>query len=314
MISFFDRIYLLLSKCKYSNTLVLILLRRFIKVTYNLIIPVYFIIRLLFFKKNSLKKKSIDLIVSMTSFKKRINKTWISVVSIFLQVTKPNRIILWLSIDEFSSIKQVPLLLKFLMRYGLEIKFCNSNYLGHKKYIHLEHNMINSIIITVDDDIIYNKYLISTLLDYHHNNANSICCSLAYVVKINDLGFEPYSYWPPALQNQYDNYVFPVGAGGVLYPPDFFKNFLFEFAVINDICLYADDIWLFVVSRYIGYKSLKVPFHSSYLPLIYLNNSTLYQSNVINKKNDIQLNNVYNYFKNVKNFNLLLFLNPESKC
>jgi hypothetical protein len=137
------------------------------------------------------------------------------------------------------------------------------------------------------------------------NNSNLVCATVAHKVLLSEGKFMPYSKWTPAKDMEIGSLVFPVGAGAVLYPPYFFNNFLFESEIIDKLCIYADDIWLYVVSRYLGFDSIKSKYKSAYLPILYSNNSTLFQKNVGFGKNDSQLVDVVNYFIYNKQFDLI---------
>ena len=77
--------------------------RFFIKRSANLIIPSIFIV------SNKRKVKKENIIVSLTTFPERINKTWIVVESILRQTKPPKKIVLTLSKRQFSSENEVPI-------------------------------------------------------------------------------------------------------------------------------------------------------------------------------------------------------------
>jgi hypothetical protein len=304
MVSIFDSWIYSLSFNRDSTHFCFSIVRKIVKLVANIILPWYLFLKLLKFKKSRNVINHSIVIVSLTSFPRRINKAWISIASILLQNNPPDRVILWLSSEEFTSLNSLPKSLLKLQSYGLEIKFCSGNMFGHKKYFHIEPDMKSCIFITVDDDVIYRNDLIDSLLDTYNNNINSVCATIAHKVVPNGKSFLPYSKWPSAKDFEVGNLVFPVGAGAVLYPPNFFDNFLFESETVDEICLFADDIWLFVVSRYMGFNSTKSNYKSSYIPILYFKNSTLFQTNIGLGKNDTQISDVVKYFSDKKTFDL----------
>lgn len=305
MVKIFDNWIYYLSFNNNSSRFQFKFFRRVVKLVANIILPLYLLFKFKLIKKKSRNRiNDSNVIVSLTSFPRRINSTWISIVSILLQTNPPDRIILWLSSDEFTSLNSLPKLLLKLQNYGLEIKFCSGNMFGHKKYFHIEGDMKKSIFITVDDDVIYRNDLIENLLETHAKNKNSVCSTIAHKVVLNANSFLSYSKWPSAKDFEVGKLVFPVGAGAILYPPNFFNNFLFERETVDRVCLFADDIWLFVVSRYMGFDSIKSNYKSSYIPILYIKNSTLFQTNIGFGKNDTQFSDVVKYFIEIKKFDL----------
>ena len=63
------------------------------------------------------------IIVSLTSFPRRISAVWQTIESLMRQELCPDKIILWLSKEQFSSTEQLPKELQKLCERGLEINF-----------------------------------------------------------------------------------------------------------------------------------------------------------------------------------------------
>ena len=64
-----------------------------------------------------------DIIISLTSYGKRIYDVYLTIESLMRQTIKPNKIILWLAEDEFS-LDNIPQTLKNIQKRGLTIEFC----------------------------------------------------------------------------------------------------------------------------------------------------------------------------------------------
>lgn len=75
------------------------------------------------------------IIVSLTSFNKRIGRVWIVIESILRQTCKPDMIILWLSKEEFPSMECLPKKLLRLQKRGLIINLREGNLMSHKNII-----------------------------------------------------------------------------------------------------------------------------------------------------------------------------------
>src|SRR5690606_22827294 len=76
-------------------------------------------------------KGSIEVVVSLTSFPARINTVWLVIESLLRQKVKPDKLILWLSKDQFSSIDVLPKRLKSQILRGLEIRFVEGDLRSH---------------------------------------------------------------------------------------------------------------------------------------------------------------------------------------
>lgn len=63
-----------------------------------------------------------EVIVSLTSYSRRVEQVHVSIESLMRQTVKPNRIILWL--DDSWNHNNLPAALLMQMRRGLEVRFC----------------------------------------------------------------------------------------------------------------------------------------------------------------------------------------------
>ena len=117
----------------------------------------------------------------MTSIPDRINKTWITIESLFRQTYKPDRIILWLSKEEFKNFP-LPSALKTQQKRGLQIKYCD-NLMSYKKIYYTAKENPNSYIVTVDDDIIYAENMLEELVRTYKQNQGCIICNRSHYME-----------------------------------------------------------------------------------------------------------------------------------
>ena len=111
------------------------------------------------------------IIVSMTSWKKRISMVVDVVNRLFKNTVVPDKIILNLSEDEFSNKeKDLPLELIECEKNNdkFEIYWVKKNTKPYKKTIHTIRRFPNDVIITVDDDTVYPLNFIETMLKYYN--------------------------------------------------------------------------------------------------------------------------------------------------
>lgn len=197
------------------------------------------------------KNDGANLIVSLTSYGRRVHKTvYYTLVSLLKQTLPPNRIILWLSSDKWSE-ETIPQRLKKLEKYGVEYRFCQ-DIRSYTKLIPTLEIAPKDVIVTVDDDIIYSRGLLHTLNKEHEKFPTCICCTRALYPAFSDQGKPmPYKTWKRAenkKENQKRN-LFPLGVGAVLYPPESLYEDVFCQDCFMNICPNADDIWFWAMAR-----------------------------------------------------------------
>lgn len=296
MIDFFDYLYYLVRPKERNNYFYFPALRFFIRNVANLILkPLLSFNR--FNKSYSLNKDNYteNFIVSLTSFPKRINTLWLVIESIFMQSTKPSKIILWLSNDQFDGLQSLPNSLLKQQARGLEIRFCNGDLKSHKKYFYTAQEYKDCSIVTLDDDVFYHTKTLDNLIKLHKKFPNSICCNLGTVITANDGLFNPYKMWPQCNKFELSYFILPIGVGGVLYPPNAIHSNAFDAKGIIDNALYADDLWLKAMTLFNNRKVVCSNFNSYYLPVFIKNKEALTSINVNSGFNDIQLYNIRNY-------------------
>lgn len=183
-----------------------------------------------------------EIIISLTTYGTRAYSVYLTITSLIHQTIKANKIILWLSETEFND-KSIPLTLKKLKEYGLEIHYCD-DIKSYKKIIPTLSLYPKSDIITVDDDIIYPVDFIEKLISAHLNNPNKVCFTRGCKITFGKNGeILPYEKWknPTNAQSMLN---IPTGVGGILYPENCFHHDVTKKNIFMDICPNADDLWL----------------------------------------------------------------------
>lgn len=242
-----------------------------------------------------------EVIVSLTTYGERIYDVYLAVESIMQGTIKPNRIVLWLSKEEFKG-KTLPKTLELQVARGLQIEFCE-DLRSYKKLVPTLKNYPKSTIITIDDDVIYEYDLIERLVNTHITHPNAICACRMHRIKIDEKG-KPLDYldWEHCICDEnISSLNFPTGVGGVLYPPNCFSEEVFNSKVFMDICPKADDIWFYSMARINSTLSIwvKTPNPTGYFIDIPITEQTLsvYNTDPILRGNDIQFKKVYEKYK-----------------
>lgn len=189
-----------------------------------------------------------EIVVSLTSFGKRIYDVHLAIESIMQGTVKPNRIVLWLSEEEFKG-KPLPRMLEMQMARGLQVEYCN-DIRSYKKLVPSLKKYPEACIITIDDDAIYECDLVERLVAAHKERSNAICACRMHKVKLGEDG-KPLSYmdwdWCVEEYGKDSSLFFPTGVGGILYPPQCFSTEVFNQKVFLDLCPYADDVWFYAM-------------------------------------------------------------------
>lgn len=303
MVDFFTNIY---SSIKNKNSFLVkirfySLLRVIVRHTANIILPVYFK-----FTKNRYKitedktKLNNGLIVSFTSFPARIKNVHLVVESILRQTVLPDRIILWLSKDQFPTIDSLPKKLLDLRTRGLEINFREDDLRSHKKYYYVLKEFSNNSFITIDDDILYPSNMIETLLEAHLRYPDAIIARYGHKIRIESNTIKPYRQWgKDYVTKQPDVFAFFGSGGGTLFPEGSFPSFTTNKDVFFNICPLADDVWLNSMIRINNKKVFLLKSNKDILfPIVNRKNKTLASQNVGEDLNDEQIRDVRDYFIN----------------
>ncbi len=255
----------------------------------NVVLPVIF--RATMKNKNYclVEGKSSNVVVSLTSFPKRIGKVWLVVESLLRQTVKPAKIILWLSREQFSTIEELPVLLKNQRLRGLQIELRDGDLRSHKKWFYMATEMQDTGFITADDDVFYDSHLVEDLVEFASCCPQTVFGRWAKIV-YKDESLGKFVWGEQLLQKYESKFLHFGGGGGCYYPPFIFPKEMLNPKMIMSICPLADDIWLNVMCRMSNVKmmSIKPRWRTFILPIIIINNETLTEKNCGENKNEEQ--------------------------
>ena len=195
-----------------------------------------------------IEKNIPEIIVSLTSYPARLASLNIVIRSLLRQKYKPAKICLYLGTDTKSE--DIPKkLIKFQKKYknSFEIKTGYEDLKPHKKYFFAMQEYPESIIITVDDDLIYDCNLIKDLYTSYQKYPDCISARrVNQITKSSSDKVNPYSKWNwEYKENKEPSFdLLATGCGGVLYPAKILPSDTFNADNIRNHCLNTDDIWL----------------------------------------------------------------------
>ena len=251
--------------------------------------------------------------VSVTSIFQKQHLLLETLKSIIKQTVLPSKIYLFLSkkpylLDEGFKKKIITnvLLKNFINKYSSIINLVWVKNEGpFRKLLPLLKNKWKEdcIIITVDDDTVYDNKLVENLInDYKKHNC--VINYRGFTPKINKIDEFEYNKERTIIHKNLFN--FPTGKGGVLYTPSFFHNtrdLIFNKEIYLNKCKTGDDIWFMLlrvannVECYIDNKKyMKKDNNCSSLSLF-----TNYNNK--NNKNTEQIKDTIHYLKSLGYFN-----------
>lgn len=242
-----------------------------------------------------------EVIVSLTSFGKRIYDAHLAIESIMQGSVKPNRIILWLAEDEFRG-KPLPSTLKRQQQRGLEIAFCK-DIRSYKKLIYTLQQNPEACIITIDDDLVYEYDIVERLIISHLENPSAICACRMHKMTLDSAG-HPLSYlhWEHRIHSSEPSPLnFSTGGGGTLYPPQSLSDEVSNEDVFTKICPTADDVWFYAMALLQGTAVIKVATrvpdgHPLELPASHIDALNSTNTNPKDCQNDKQIKAVFDYY------------------
>lgn len=203
-----------------------------------------------------------EVIVSLTTFGKRFYDVATTIESIMQGSMLPNRIILWLAEEEFNDVI-LPHSLQLQQKRGLEIRYCK-DIRSYKKLIPTLKKYPDAVVITVDDDVLYEADLIENLFRSFKANPGCICAGRVHKITLDDyarpLGYLRWEWGKGTMKASTLNFF--TGVGGVLYPPHCLDEEVFNEAIFTDICKHADDIWFYAMAKKRGTNIVKCFTHN----------------------------------------------------
>jgi len=194
------------------------------------------------YKENS-KNRQKKIIVSITSYKRRLKNLHLVLESIFKNKMKPSKVVLTLYKDDLPYLTDD---LKYLIDYNMiELIIANNNLRSHLKYFEVMKKYREYAIITIDDDIIYSDDLIESLYNSYTVNPNCVHARRVHKIITKNEKVLEYKFWEKEYKKELNASfeLFATNVGGTLYPPNILN---ISDDNIDNIkkCITADDIYL----------------------------------------------------------------------
>lgn len=240
-------------------------LRFGIRVIANRFIPILYAS-----SKRTCVQESVPVVVSLTSFPARINRVWIVIESMLRQKVTPEKVILWLSKEQFPrEINDLPSELIAQQGRGLDIRFVDGDIRSHKKYYYAFTEFQEKYVLTIDDDLLFPSTFIRDVFECAQRHPNSVIANFGskflWDENIGYIGRTNETIQPE--ETGLD--LFFGSGGGTLFRPKRFLPYWDNIETIWKLCPTADDIYLNAITRLAG---MEVTFMGVF-PLLSITNS-----------------------------------------
>jgi len=200
------------------------------------------------------------IIVSLTSFPKRIKYVWLPIRSLLCNTQRPDRLILWLSKEQFpKGENSLPRLLLNLKKYGAEFRFVEGDIKSHKKYYYAYREFKDDLVLLVDDDLIYPSYFISKMYEkWKISDKPSMVFNYGQRLYSAQGELLPADQRVDVLDEDNDSRTIMAGSGGgLMLRPSTLSPLITNKDLFLSLTPYSDDYWIDTNVRYSGLKMYK---------------------------------------------------------
>ncbi|MEN8799985.1 MAG: glycosyl transferase [Flavobacteriaceae bacterium] len=187
------------------------------------------------------EREKLPVVVSLTSIPSRFRTLHLVVRSLMTQSHHPKKIVLWLNEDIKSEVPN-----SILKLQGELFEICYSELnCSHRKLIHSISRFPDEVIITCDDDMIYRDNWLYLLFQAHLKSPKHVIGNhTLYINHDQQQRPLPYKEWKYPIGNTLNRKaIIPIGAWGILYPPNSLSKEVLDISLFLDIAPKNDDLW-----------------------------------------------------------------------
>ena len=193
------------------------------------------------------EQPEIPVIVTLTSIPSRLASLHLVIRSLLVQSRRPEKILLWLHQDLASKI---PKSLSELVGDTFEIHYVDMTC-SHRKLVHALALFPDKVLVTCDDDLMYNRSWLERLYQDHLLFPDRIiaheCREIAYGENGQLLDYREWkTQTKPGVSGKW---MMPIGYGGVLYPPGCLHKDVTRSDLYLALAPRADDLWFKAMSH-----------------------------------------------------------------
>lgn len=272
---------------------------------YRILSPIRYAVRKRAYKVlpnylSQLAKSSVEpykgLIVSLTSFPARIDNVWQVVECMLRQSVRPEKIILWLSEQQFPNEESLPQSLRERIGDVFEVRFVSGDIRSHKKYYYAAQEYGDKLVFLIDDDIYYPTDIIERSLDVYKKNKNTVVCNYGRRITYDSSGEHLcYSQWDDDIrQANGDDLFLGTGGGTLLCFNELYKD-VTDVDLALSLTPTADDIWINTMIKLAGLRVMTAS-NGFFLPMDAEIQQSLMSVNLGQSMNDKQIEAIENKY------------------
>lgn len=197
-----------------------------------------------------LRRCSLPLVVSFTSFPKRIGYTVNVIENVARQTRKADKVLLYLAPEQFPG-KEADLpqaLLQQVEKGLVELRWVK-DIRSHKKYHFVMQEFPDSCVVTLDDDLQYPDDMLENLFHCYLCHPDKISAMRAHLTVTDLANGEILSYNRWVKEYRGATYLpspqlFVTSGAGTLFPPKVLHPMALDIDKAWSLCPHADDVWL----------------------------------------------------------------------
>jgi FkbM family methyltransferase len=232
-----------------------------------------------------------QLIVTLTSYKKRFETLHLTISCLLNQSVRADKVVLWIAYAERDLLP--PNVLRLESR-GLQIRYCD-DLRSYKKLVPALQEYPDAFLVTADDDLHYPTDWLEKLVQLYDGDHKTVIAWRAHKIRLDKNRLPvPYQNWEWAYTNasEKSHLIFPTCGAGALYPPGAFHPDVTDASIFTKLCPDADDIWFYWMCRLNGMTFRVV---GEKMPLIHwpgTQEEVLWKANIFGGENDVKIKNM----------------------
>lgn len=203
-------------------------------------------------------------IVSLTTFPAAAEYSVKAVESILAGSVTPDKIVLYITFDQFKDSKIPEELLKLEREHEIfEIRDYPKDIRSYRKLIPALKDFPDAVIVTIDDDVYYDRDMLHDLLYMHSQYPDAVIAHRAKKISPT----EQYKKWKKLRWYHFlsgrikiSPLIIQTGVGGVLYPPHSLNSDMLDEKLFTEIAPTTDDIWFWAAAISNGRTVIPYPF------------------------------------------------------
>ena len=243
------------------------------------------------------EERNPKIIVSLTSYGKRLKSVYLTVLSLMTQTLKADKIVLYVAKD---SVQFIDNKLRRLQDKGLTIVEGVENIRVHKKYYYAMQEYSNDLLITVDDDVMYDDVFIESLYASYCQYPDAVSYRRVHRMIQKDKVILPYNEWDSNAKSVIEPSfaLFGTSVGGEIYPPHCMDERILDIELCKKLAYYQDDLWMKYMQLLAGTKVKYV--EGKCANVLTIPNSQTLNCNTLNCQggwNDVYIEKLSEYFK-----------------